>query len=80
MISKQLSLVILLTLMSYSTAILRKIERTSESEQNFMEMVKEAGYPVWKKYIDTPDGYILCIYRIPGPKGETLVEALERAE
>ena len=33
-------------------------------------------YPIWHKYIDTQDGYILDIYRIPGPRPESLTTAL----
>ena len=36
------------------------------------------GYPVWKKFIDTPDGYIIQIFRIPGKRNETIAEALDK--
>lgn len=39
-------------------------------------MVEATGYPVWHTYINTNDGYIIDLYRIPGPSGESLSEAL----
>jgi gastric triacylglycerol lipase len=46
----------------------------------FIEMVKSHGYPVWSKFIETPDSYILNIFRIPGKKGESLADAMVNAQ
>ena len=48
----------------------------SEADMSFIEMVQFHGYPVWSKLIDTPDGYTLNLFRIPGPRGESLSSAL----
>eukprot|EP00347_Sterkiella_histriomuscorum_P000964 403373853 len=39
-------------------------------------MTKSHGYPVWSKFIDTADGYTLNIFRIPGPRGESLSQSI----
>ena len=44
-----------------------------------IDLVRNHGYPVWHKFIETWDGYILDIYRIPGPRHESLTEALAKA-
>jgi len=64
---------ILFSVLSFKIqAIITKIGQSPEADMNFLEMAKSHGYPVWNKFIDTPDGYILNIYRIPGPQGESL--------
>ena len=42
-------------------------------------MARTHGYPVWHKFIDTKDGYILDLFRLPGKRNESLVEALKNA-
>ena len=37
---------------------------------NFTEMATTKGYTVEYHEVITPDGYILGLHRIPGPKGE----------
>lgn len=66
-------------LFSVASAILTQIKPSPLAEMNFMEMVKAHGYPVWSKFLETPDGYILNIFRIPGKKGESLASALAQS-
>lgn len=44
---------------------------------SMLEMVKHHSYPVTHSFIETKDGYILDLYRIPGPRYEKLEDALE---
>jgi len=71
---KQLS-VIAISYFSLSFCIFTEIKPSAEADMAFIEMVRYHGYPVWSKFIDTPDGYTLNIFRIPGPKGESLSSA-----
>jgi hypothetical protein len=56
--------------------VFKQIKPTPEADLRFLEMARLDGYPVFSKFIDTPDGYILNIFRIPGPRSESLGEAL----
>lgn len=39
-----------------------------------MTVVKDHNYPIEKHYVNTEDGYILCMFRISGPKGSSAVQ------
>jgi hypothetical protein len=43
-------------------------------------MARGHGYPVWHKFIDTVDGYIIDLFRIPGKRHESLVDALSNVK
>lgn len=57
-----------------------QIKPRPDTDISFLEMVQNDGYPIWRKYIDTPDGYIINLFRIPGPRNETLAEAMVNAQ
>ena len=44
---------------------------------SFLEQARYHGYPVMHHIIETNDGYLLDLYRIPGKKNENLYNALE---
>lgn len=46
-------------------------EEMKEERMNFEELVLTRGYPLEIHYVETEDGYILKLYRIPGGKGES---------
>ena len=43
---------------------------------SMLEMVQTHGYPIKHSFIQTSDGYLLDVYRIPGPRGETVKKAI----
>jgi len=66
---------------AHALANFMKVEpETDELKMDFLQFAKDYGYPVMHNYITTADGYILDLYRIPGPKGESLSEALENVK
>lgn len=61
-----------------TAAFFRKVEGKSENDETFLEMMKRYNFPVYHKYLETKDGYIQNLFRIPGPQGETLDEAVNK--
>ena len=49
-----------------------------DAKLSFMGLARKYKYPVQSHFITTRDGYILNVFRIPGPKGEPLEEALKQ--
>lgn len=45
------------------------VEEDPDVHRSFEEMVIAHEFPLETHFVTTPDGYILKIYRIPGPKG-----------
>jgi lysosomal acid lipase/cholesteryl ester hydrolase len=48
------------------------LDNKSEREMSMIEMVRFHGYPVEHVYTTTPDGHILDLYHITGPRGSSL--------
>lgn len=56
-----------------------KIQPRAYGQETFLNLAQMDDYPVFSKFIDTQDGYIINILRIPGPRGESLVDAFEKS-
>jgi hypothetical protein len=39
--------------------------------KTLMELITDYDYPIEKHFYNTEDGYINCVFRIPGPRGFT---------
>ncbi|GAM16909.1 hypothetical protein SAMD00019534_000840, partial [Acytostelium subglobosum LB1] len=46
-------------------------EAEKDLERDAIEMITSRGYPVEEHYVTTPDGYILMLHRITGPRAFT---------
>lgn len=67
----------ILLFLSTVKCILNKIEMPDELiEMNIMQMAKFNGYPIMEYDIVTEDGYRLTLHRIPGGKGEKVIDAI----
>lgn len=48
------------------------LNQKPEADMSMIEMVAYHGYPCEHMYVRTPDGHLLDLYRITGPRGEKL--------
>jgi pimeloyl-ACP methyl ester carboxylesterase len=46
---------------------------------DMVDLVERRGYPIETHYVETKDGYVLGVYRIPGPHGEPRPDGGEEA-
>ena len=69
-------------LLTLSSCLVNKIAPydTESFDMNMLEQVKYHGYPVVQYKVQTVDGYILTLHRIPGRRGTALGQNLREME